>query len=429
MLTKDTLRFRVVSGNIKPKFIEVADADYLNFAEQLLSVYNPEQELLRGELDEAVEPLIKAHKDLKFSKGLNKLILDRCEFSNPTEFDYLEERKKIFLKSSALLKNPFGNDLELYRESIGSESAEFVRAGIYSDLPENETLIKVKVLYSKELLERYNCSLVQSLLLHCQQLELRLDKPEAAELRRLFKYLKFFRLLAEVKVEKSGKLKAEKKWSGEGDKLPERIEIQVDGPMSLFENTQKYGLQLASFFPAICALKKWKLKAEIKLDGRELTLKVDEKSKLVSHYRNFSAYVPEEIAMFHKLFKEKITAWEITGNSPFLITGDGKIIFPDLSFQSGDGRLVHLELFHRWHSTPLLERLELCAENSDLDLIIGVDRSLYKRPEIKKALDRSEWFEQNGFLFRDFPGVDRVAKLLAQKTGNRDGVDQGHFNF
>ena len=37
---------------------------------------------------------------------------------------------------------------------------------------------------------------------------------------------------------------------------------------------------------------------------------------------------------------------------------------------------------------------------------------LYKKPEIKERLDSSAFFQSKGFTFSDFPGVDKVKKLL-----------------
>jgi hypothetical protein len=52
------------------------------------------------------------------------------------------------------------------------------------------------------------------------------------------------------------------------------------------------------------------------------------------------------------------------------------------------------------------------AEKTALALIIGVDRALYNKPEIKSQLNDNDIFAQRGFLFRDFPGVEKVRKLL-----------------
>ena len=413
MLTKDLMKYRRSGEAIKPVFIAVDDPLNLEIAAELLAVYRlPEagDPPTRGELEEIVEPLLNAYKDVKLSKGLNKLILDRCKFTMPLEFDYAALRRELFTSAAALLREGTA-DLPEYRRCLLDsmpEHANIIDSGIYADLPQNETLVSVKTVFPKELLERYNTSQVQSLLFHCSELMVDVEDADPAEMRRLFKYLKFFRLLAEVKKMPDGK--------DDGGNKTLHVQMQISGPASIFENSRKYGLQLASFFPAVCLFKKWAIKAEIELDGKKHKLRLDWKSNLVSHYRNFSAYVPEEVAMFHRLFKEKIQNWQIIGDTPFFDAGKQEIIFPDLSFKNTGGRIIHLELFHRWHSTPLLKRLEYCAALPCIPFIIGVDRSLSERPEIKNALANSAFFQKQGFLFRDFPGVERVCKLLESVT-------------
>lgn len=421
MLTKDLLNFRTMNGYAKPKFIDAEDPRLLDLASQLIAFYDPEAGMLRSEIDEIVLPIIKSNKDLKLAKGLNKLILDRCDFSIPSDLDCQAERRTIFAISAELIKTGNAQDYENFVNMINAGSnAQFIANGIYSDLPENETLTSVKPLYPRELLERYNCSLVQSLLFYSRQLEVSLEDPEPSKMRKMLKYLKFFRLLAEIKTDAKNSVKEE---------MPRKISMTIDGPASLFENTQKYGLQLACFFPAVCDMDKWKIKTDLLIDKKELKLSLDQKSGLVSHYRNFTAYVPEEIAMFHKLFKEKSNFWQITGHSGFMHMGNQELVFPDLTFRNAETeKIIHLELFHRWHSTPLIQRINICEKKQDLPLLLGVDRSLYNKPEIKNALDNSEYFSKSGFLFRDFPGVDRTLKKLEEKaSGSR--AKQLDFDF
>jgi predicted nuclease of restriction endonuclease-like RecB superfamily len=342
---------------------------------------------------------------LKLTKGLNKIILDRCEFSQAEEHDYPERRKEIFLKAAKLLKKGFESYEAYYDEIITDNNAgRFASGDIFADLPENETLSKFKLIFPRELLERYNCAQVQSLLFNASEMEIKVSASEPAKLRRLFKYLKFFRLLADIE-----RLKTPAK-----DKT-QVMSMSISGPASMFENSRKYGLQLASFFPALCAMDKWQLKADVKLGNKIYRLNLDESSNLVSHYHNFSAYIPEEVIMFHRLFKEKVDDWQIIGDTPFMKGKKQEVIFPDLNFQNNDGKIIHLELFHRWHRGALLKRLEFCEDNPELPLLLGVDRSLLKG-ELPDLLENSSYFQKKGFLFRDFPGVSRVKKLLEQNT-------------
>ncbi|MBU8901131.1 MAG: DUF790 family protein [Victivallales bacterium] len=409
MLTKDLVKFRKQGKYVRPNFIATNDSSLLRIAEDLLTIYHGQEEgenLTRGEIEELVEPVLKSHRDLKLTRGLNKLVLDRCDFSQAEDFDYPSLRRQIFLKAADLIKKGAEDYAEYHKRLIDeAEIKDFVTHDIFADLPENETLTKFKEVFPRELLERYNCAQVQGLLFHASEIEVKVASPDPAELRRLFKYLKFFRLLAEIKQVKSPV----------GEKNIIVMNLKISGPASILENSRKYGLQLAVFFPAVCALPKWQLKADVKLSNKIYRLNLDETSNLVSHYRNFTAYIPEEIIIFHRLFKEKIEDWKISGETPFIKTKKDEIVFPDLNFQNKKGKIIHLELFHRWHRGALLKRLEFCEVNPDLPLLLGVDRALLKG-DLRQLLENSTYFQQKGFLFRDFPGVARVNKLLNENS-------------
>lgn len=404
MLSKPLMKFRRNGDSMKPVFIDTANPDYMELAGELLELYrmpeDPADAPTRGELEEMAEPLVKGARDPKVAAGLHKLIVDRCEFTVPLDLDYAELRRRIFRAGARLLTSQT-NELSEYRAEV---LAEF-DGEIYRDLPQNEKLCRVRPVFARELLERYNCAQVQSLLLYCSELNLRIEEHNPAAVRRLFKYLKFFRLLAEItQLPVAGK---EKK-----DGTFFRLALKISGPVSLFENTRKYAVQLASFFPAVCDIEKWTLVADVDIDNRRSRLRLTQESGLVGHYRNFSAYVPEEITMFHRLFREKSPEWEIIGDSPFFNLGQQELVFPDLSFRHPDGRVRHLELFHRWHAGQLTARLAAMEEKPEPELIIGVDRSLSGKKEIRAQLECSAFFQSRGFEFRDFPGVDRVLKKL-----------------
>ena len=108
-------------------------------------------------------------------------------------------------------------------------------------------------------------------------------------------------------------------------KQPQVIRLKIDGPASILENSLKYGLQLASFFPALCRLKKWKISSAIKVRERNLKLKLDETSGLKCHYTNFGAYIPEEIKMFQSCFNQMETTWQIIDRAPYIKAEENRL--------------------------------------------------------------------------------------------------------
>lgn len=402
MLTRELLRFRR-KGGFLPAFINPAEPKLMELAAELTEVYEgaAAARMRRAELEELTGALLKGARDPRLAAGLDKLIQDRCSFDPVRSVDYPAERRKLFGAAARSL-TASGGDLDTYREALLAEegTADFLASDIYGDLPDNERLSGWRALYPAELLNRYNVALVQGLLIYAENLDATVSDSNPAELRRLFKYLRFFRLLAEISRSK-----------GEGKDGP--VTLRISGPFALFANTRKYAVQLATFFPALVNLEKWSISAKIRLEGVQGELRLDESSGLVSHYRNFSSYVPEEIRMFHKLFKEQSEDWKIVGESPFLDGGGQEIVFPDLSFRRGsDGRTVHLELFHRWHRGQLDRRLALLERKPGMQLILGVDRALADDAAWRMLEAEHPALADRLFRFRDFPGVDRVRRVL-----------------
>ncbi|MBN2451522.1 MAG: DUF790 family protein [Lentisphaeria bacterium] len=420
MLTKDLIRCRCKGERLYPRFVPVDDAALLGLAERLLGVFRAQPPPTRGELLEAGAAVLGTERDAPLAKGLCKLLLDRCEFRQPGEGDYAAWRAAVFGRSAeALREGGLEAEAEDFRGRILAALVPPSGLGaedLYGDLPENEVLERFRDLGPKQLLERYNVGLVQALLLRAEDLTLTVPDPEAAPMRRLLKYLRFFRLLARVFGQAPD--------AGGGATADACLRVVIDGPGSILAHSARYGLQLASFFPAVCALRRWSLETRVAWKG-DHRLVLTEASGLVCHYRNFSAYVPEEVSLFHRHFRQTVTDWRIVGHTPFLSMGGQELVFPDLSFEGSDGTCLHLELFHRWHAGPLLQRLRALDAQPALPLVIGVDRSLTRDAAIADALEASPCFARRGFLFRDYPTVERAVACLRQaaargRAGNGD---------
>jgi hypothetical protein len=401
MLTKEHLKYRRRGDRVQPVLIDPDAPVFVELAAELLALYRSALDagMRRGELAEPVEALIRGSCDPALAGAFNKLLLDGCKFTAARELDYGAMRRKLFTRSGELLKPPL--DFDAYFAALAADPAlaEFMRGDIYGDLPDNEQLTGWREFSPRELVCRYNLAQAQGLIMAAAVLKIQVSDPEPAALRRLAKQLKFYRLLGRFRP-------------GAGE---QELAIEISGPYALFDNTRKYAVQLAAFFPAVLHLKKWQLDAELQLGGRALRLKLDESSGLVSHYRHASGYVPEEIALFHRLFREKAPEWSIVAGTAF--PADGEIVFPDFSFQHENGAAMHLELFHRWHRTELARRLELLAANPALPLLVGIDRALADDAEYAELERRFPSLAERLFRFRDFPGVDRVRALLKRQLG------------
>lgn len=405
MLVKELLNVRFVGDKVLPSFVSVRDEILLSLADRMISVYDAESGITRGEIEEMLMPIVSTCRNLRLANGMKKVLDDRAEYSGVSSEDQAAMRRNVFLSSADVLRSGQFADEASYRGKVMSSVASAPKA-LYSDLPENEKLVSVGKMTPRELLERYNCALVQGLLLYADRLELEFSEARPSQLRRLMRAVKFFRLVADVVCKDKNKHTL--------DDEPMTIRMIVDGPGSVLANSRSYGMQLASFFPHVCQMEHWKLKAKVKLREKVRNLSLDESCSLVYNGRMTAAYVPEEIELFSQRIKQKLdgTSWHLDDEAPYIKCKGGMLIFPDYAFMDDTGNFRYLELFHRWHATQLVARLDALDKGADWPLIIGVDNAIASREDIAELLASSLYFQKNGFTYRDYPVPDKVLNQL-----------------
>ena len=416
MLTKDLLRFTTQKEQIRPLLINAEDSALLSCAQQLLEVFEASKGKTREALlEDSKEVINRTPGDAVITRGLEKILLDHTEFDTTLDDALLDLRKELFQHTSRILAKRIYADLKDYHETIqetfqlNSEKQLVTRLGqqLYSDLPSFQQVLHFKTFSPENLLHRYNCAQIQGLLLRCNRLNLRITDKDPALLRQLCKYLRFYQLLADITEEQKG------------DYL-----ITIDGPLNLFLQTQKYGMNLANFFPAILHQPQWQLQAQIRMSKRkEYLLVLNESCKIRSHYRQFLAYLPEEIDLFQKSFQQKSKTWSVEPGKQFLPLGGESYCFPDYMLNHPSGVEVSLELFHAWHASHLIVRLrqleqERSSESEVFPLLVGVAKSLLKDSNVAQAVNQSRYFSQAGFIFGKMPPADKVLLLLEQFVDN-----------
>ena len=408
MLTKDLLQYKIKSGQILPQFVNPTDEQLLVIAEQLITIFESAINTPRATLLEASKQVIDSTPKAPIIKrGLEKLLLDRTEFDTAPNEALIAFRQKLFTETSRLLSQEQFQDYEDYQrrvlETIADESRPEatpteeveLRAKLYADLPSNQPVLTFNTLSAERLLHRYNAAQVQGLLLHCNSLTLKLSDSMTAELRQLFKYLRFNQLLSTIRKEE------------------ELYEITVDGPLNLFYKTKRYGMNLANFFLAVLHQPKWELSAEIQFRNKRVSrLSLDESCGIKPISQQFLAYIPEDIQLFQTMLKNKTDDWQIRPGSQFLPLAGDFYCFPDYQLVHNSGVETAIELFHPWHQGHLIARLNTLAEQKDVSLILGVSKELEKKPLIAEALETSTYFSQFGFTFRDVPTMRSLLPIL-----------------
>ena len=417
MLTKDLLRYKTKNGQIHPQFVKPTDTKLLAIAEQLIAVFEESPDKSRATLLETSKHIVDSTPGAPTVKrGLEKLLLDRTEFDTTPNEELIAFRQKFFTETSRLLsQQQFENYadyaqaacrlagqckvLEAMAEESRSEVAptegQALAAKLYADLPSCQPVLTFKTLSAERLLHRYNTAQVQGLLLHSNSLTLKLADSMTAELRQLFKYLRFNQLLSTIRKEE------------------ERYQITVDGPLNLFYKTKRYGMNLANFFVAVLHQPKWELTAEIQFRNKQrYRLSLNESCGIKPISQQFLAYIPEDIQLFQTMLRNKTDDWQIRPGSQFIPLPGDLYCFPDYQLVHKSGVETTIELFHPWHQGHLIARLNTLAEQTDVSLILGVSKELEKKPLIADALAASAYFSQFGFIFRDVPTLRTLLPIL-----------------
>ncbi|WP_130472697.1 DUF790 family protein [Candidatus Magnetaquicoccus inordinatus] len=417
MLTRDLLRFDIRRERVYPRYLDVQDRSWQEVARALNDTFEAAVGSSREELQEACLPIIHGARSPLVTKGLCKLLLDRCQFQEGSG-EWAARRLQVFQTAAALFysaaeQEAGSNDLQHYRQMVGQrmqEDADQLAARLYADLPDRQQLLSFAGLQAEALLQRYNLALAQGPLLWAKSMQLHMEEKDVGVRRRFFRQLKFFRLL--VRLQRP---------------TAESYRLHLDGPLSLFEGSGRYGVLLASFLPVICLLSRWQLTADIEFPARmsehasrgkkgsgAVLLELDHGSGLHTHLQQTADIVPEELSRFATLFAEQVSAWKIAESSDLLELQRQEWVIPDWSFQHQSGQVVHLELFHRWHAQILRRRLHSLVQGKSAlpALAIGVDRALSKQADMAELLEKSDWFQRHGFVYHQIPPLKRVVEAL-----------------
>lgn len=361
MLTLDLVKTTYRNKTIHPSYIDTKDQHLLDIAQTLIMLFQENIGKRREIIQNQLQEFIGSSSELLQYKGLAHLIEDRCVFSTDDSINAIELREAVFVLSSQMhAKGIFKKETVL--EKIGLQfgiSPQKVEESLFLDLKQNEILEKFEAMTPEFLLKRYNTALAQAILYKAVSLEIDIHEKEIYRYRQLFRAIKFFRLLYSI--------------TGTAE---EGFQIILDGPMSLFHDSVKYGIQLALFLPALLLCNHWELKAPLKWhkDPKKTAFfYLSSKQKLFSHYANNGMYQPPEIIAFQERFNSLHSEWEINADCSFLNIGQD-ICIPDYTFiNCKNNTIVYLEIFGFWRKTDVSKKLEL-SKKCKYNLLFSISK-------------------------------------------------------
>lgn len=398
MLTKDLLINTKRAQRVYPKFLDPKDQKTSSLAKDILDLFGKYQKLPFIKLKEALSDLGQGQEKIK--SGLEKLVLDKCEFTE-SSLPIEDLRWQAFAEAQRLRTEGKVTDIRDYLGAVGSSvdlSIQDLQSTLYSDLPDYRRISSLPTFGPIDLINRYNLAQVQGLVLRSSKTTVRIVESDIKTRRAIFRALKFHQLLVDDVESKT-----------------DELIFSLSGPLQIFSMAQAYGLKFANFLPYIIQLKKYQIDSDIKLGDKTYVLKLDQSSKLKSHYKPLKSFVPDELQScletFNSRNEKKYVA--VTGDT-LLNLGSQSYCFPDISIthEAKTEQTTHIELFHRWHYGQLKSRLETLRKHPLPSLKIGICKSIEKKAALSKLYDEFSFLKESSFEFRDFPTGKQIEKVL-----------------
>jgi predicted nuclease of restriction endonuclease-like RecB superfamily len=397
VLTGKLVRVRYHKNRIVPQWLDTASDQWHQAAEQLLVIFRDHTGRARAELDDEVEDAFGDSPAQLVYRGLAKLLEDRCEFEVAAGLPPEQIREAVF-RASAMQRQAEGGvrpgfDRAAVLAQVGAElklAAEQVDQGLFADLKSEQRLIRFDDITAERLLQRYNVALAQAVLLRSTGVTVRIRGETPAKYRQLLRLTKFHRLVCEIEPGAKG----------------EHV-LKLDGPLSLFSATQKYGLQLALFLPAVLRCSDFQLHADLRWGPQRLAkdFELTSADGLVSHDADRGVYVPPELAMFVELFRKRVDAWDISEETDLLPLGTSFWV-PDFRLvHKASGRVVYLDVLGFWRRGHAEKHLANLHRHAREPFVVAVSEQLHVDEEELQDLPAGV------HRFRQMPLPDEVVRL------------------
>jgi predicted nuclease of restriction endonuclease-like RecB superfamily len=427
MLTADLAHSRTTADEVRPLFIDPTDDDYRTTARELIELFNVYLGQSKGDLDDAIDQLTVADTDYKIIQGLAKLLRDECEFTTVAAAEPHEIRQQLFERANdtyPIVRQPtLGDDthkLDVYL-TIADDleiSLKECYQGMYADLDANQRLVRFAdrvhetaaasdetggsstprltgqhaerylddTLTVDWLLDRYNLALAQAVLYDASELRIRVWDHFGT----VFSYVKLFGLMHRIyPIDADGERVSDTNQAAV-------YEAILDGPASLFSQSRKYGIRMATFLPALPLCDCWKMAADILVDeaaGETRQLTLDDTEPLTSHYSAGECFDSDLERTLARKWERANTDWALHREQDVLDLG-AEVMLPDFAVEHPDGRRALFEIVGFWTPEYLDEKLAKIRAADVDNLVLAVSEQLGCASEdFGNAAERVLWFK------------------------------------
>jgi len=446
MLPFELLKTKITNKGkrIVPLFC-LPSADNILLAQKLITEFhlaNTKKET-KGNLQKRFSIYEDSYDDFKLIRGLIVLLERRCIFKINNSF-YLENNaqdfgtqlpssfsvRKVLFEESSKIGLPIDN---IRRKKILEKVAlkldigiEYLEKIMWLDQEDYMILENFTLIDPIDLLGVYNLAILQTLLFNSVSFEFSLKG--GTNWKQVLRNIKRFGLmynLQKVKKEDNSTKEIQHNKNNQDivnndystSYLDDNIICSIDGPLSIFKLTNKYGSSIAKVIPKIISSHKWNIKALIiknSISGRKLyefnlssdsdiyiknsiNNKFNNVHQLEDSTSNNSDFDSSVESKFASQFEKLKTGWKLKREPNPLILPDGKAFIPDFLFEKYDIK-VYFEIIGFW--TPrYLERkfkkineiMKINNNNSKYDFLIAINENNFvsENNDLKKILSNS----------------------------------------
>ncbi len=457
MLPLQLLRVRITKKgkNIAPLFCTSVDEKFeeqLQLASKMIEEFeeSSRKKDRKGLLAEKISLMESQYDGYKLVRGFYTLLERRCEFRSKgsiatrinnignninngagnnntdtihtTYIDPFTIRKDLFEESSKrgyALTNYERTEIMNTVASRVAASADNIAEDMWSDLEENMILEQFYKISPERLIAWYNLSLMQTLLFNCIKLEFYVHG--GSNWKRILRDVKRLGLMYNLQLqtlqhkEESNQTYQQMEETtytkAYGDTMEDNtiIVCSIDGPLSIFKLTDRYGTSIAKLLPSIISAETWSIKAwivrktmssgkkiyEFEISNLESPTLLkepyrdiennddkDNKEKEFPTYDATAIYFDSNIEeKFASRFEQSANGWKLVREPDPLIVSNGKALIPDFMFEK-HGRRIYLEIVGFWTKEYLERKIQkitdvITTSYNKIDFLIAVNNDYY----------------------------------------------------
>ena len=399
MLPPELTRARRREGKLTLAPLSAAErARATEVSEALLTVTRAGLGQDREELEASWAAVQVAAKERKLLLGLTHLVEASSEFTSPAGVEPEAVRRSVFTHA-AQMRAALAPGEHLDRASVLARASadlgiptEQIDDTLYADLRSAQRLERCPVHSPSALVSDYELTQVQSVLLRAVRIEaeVRAARPDAY--RELFRKLKFRQLLFRIEPLADGGYR-----------------LEIDGPMSLFGATTKYGLELALSLPALMSCGRLRLKAELRWGKRREKLSFEQNYEHAGETDPHRGVRTEVAELLESL--QTNAAWQARLSDKLidLTAQGGGVLVPDLELARVDETKasakakaskaagpVLVELLGFWSRDAVFRRIEAAERGLSGRVLFVVSSRLRVSEELLDGVEAASLYVYKG---------------------------------